>query len=199
MRRRHRLNGAVLAVALAALIGACTGDNQPDGTPSQSSSSTPSSGPSGRTSPPAQNLPVLGLAGAGKYQIGAKLSALNGSLQQKESSTACGDWTVAKGVGEYADLAVVFFEGAIVYVSIDQPSMATEAGIRVGSTKDEATAAYPSAKMLSDGQGGNAMSIHGAGGNGLLLRFNQTSATVATIDAGRADDLDFRFTDGEGC
>jgi hypothetical protein len=201
MGRHHRFRWvAVILIGAAALLAGCGGGaDKPDVTVSPTPSVSGVASPSVSTTPPAKNLPVLSMTGAGHYQLGAKLSTLDSELQQKESSTACGDWTVAKGQGDYADLAVVFFEGAVVYVSIDQPTLATDKGIKVGSTKDEATAAYPAGTILSDGQGGSALSVHGAGGNGLLLRFNQSSATVATIDAGKANDLDFRFTEGEGC
>jgi hypothetical protein len=68
----------------------------------------------------------------------------------------------------------------------------------VGSSLAEVQAAYPHGQMLSS-DGSPAMSVRGSAGAGLLIRFNETESTVATIQAGVASDLEARFAGGGGC
>ena len=136
------------------------------------------------------------MTGGGKYQVGAAQATLESALQQKE--TSCAQLTVAKGIGDYADLLVAFSANKLVYVMVDTPTIATEDGITVGSSLAEVRAAYPQGQMLPS-TSAPAMSVHGPAGSGLLIRFNETESTVATIQAGTASDLETRYATGFVC
>ena len=186
---------AKLIVVVAAVLALTACDKpvaKPTVTPTPSASVSPSATQTRDTS----RLPKITMTGGGNYQVGAPQAALESSLQQKE--TSCAQLTVAKGVGEYADLLVAFSANKLVYVMVDTPTIATEDGITVGSSLTEVRAAYPQGQMLPTA-GSPAMSVHGAAGAGLLIRFNETESTVATIQAGTATDLEARFAAGSSC
>jgi hypothetical protein len=191
-------------LGLTTLVGCTSGDPKAAATPGATWAPATSAAPAptvsptaGSTTPATEALTAKGIA---KYLVGAKLTVLAPAklLVGQKKAPGCPDWVTAKGTGAYAGIDVIFYKGAIAWVDAATPGYATEKGISLGSTYDQVVAAYPSGVKLDDGLGGKAISAHD-GTNALFFRFDNTNSTVTSIEAGKAETLEFRFTDGEGC
>lgn len=166
--------------------------------PAPASPSTPAGSPS--PAPTKAAAAVLTAKGIGKYVVGTKMTTLkaSGLVMNEKPTMGCADWVIAQGTGDYANIGLVFYKGAILWINVDKNAPATAAGIKVGATYDAVVAAYPSALKLNDGLGGKAISAHD-GDNALFFRFDPGNKTLMRIEAGKAETLDFRFQEGEGC
>jgi hypothetical protein len=184
---------AVLALVCVALTGC--------GAPTSSGPS----GPAIATTPPATTpvaYPPLTGQGIGPYVVGAELDALTaaGGLANVKSSDGCPDFTTADAGGPYfGTVTIVFFKKKIDWITIASPVVSTVDGAKVGLKLTAVKGLYGAkANQLSDGRGGTAIGVRDGTGTGLLFR-GAADGTVATIDAGTYDTLEFRFIEGEGC
>lgn len=201
MQLRSLVRLAAPAIAGLTLVACGTSStSNPPVASNQSAVTPPAASPSASPSPTKAAIAQLTATGIDKYQVGAKLSTLKAaSLVIGEKSTSgCPDWVAAQGVGDYAGIGLVFYKGAILWVNTEKGTYSTAAGIKVGSAYAAVTSAYSSALTLNDGVGGKAISAH-SGDSALFFRFDKANAKVTMIEAGKAETLDFRFQEGEGC
>jgi len=91
----------------------------------------------------------------------------------------------------------VFFQGTLESLRVTDPRVRTAEGVTVGQTGAKVRDTYAAASDLNNGQGGRALIVQ-VGAHALLFRVDIRDV-VTSIDAGLADPLQFRFTDGEGC
>jgi hypothetical protein len=150
--------------------------------------------PGGAFAPGAQ----LSAAGLGPYQVAAPRAGLQeaGLLTSVDTSAGCPDFVVAKGLPGYQTPGLVFYQGKLQYASVTSSKTATTKGAKVGMKLADVKKKYPKGKQLDDWNGAVAW-FAAEGRNALMFRFK--SNKVESIEAGVADPLQFRFTDGEGC
>jgi hypothetical protein len=165
------------------------------------SSGPPGSGTAPPTTTAAAIEPLTG-QGIGSYVVGTELDGLTaaGALTNVKTTDGCPDFTTADATGPYfGTVAIVFFQKKISWISVSSAIVSTVDGAKVGQTLAEVKGLYGAkANQLDDGQGGQALGVREGGGTGLLFR-GAADATVASIDAGTYDTLEFRFVEGEGC
>jgi hypothetical protein len=151
--------------------------------------------PKGSTSAPGAQLSASGL---GPYQVAAARDDLKaaGLLGKVDTSAGCPDFVVAKGLPQYQSPALVFHQGKLQYTRVTSSKTATPAGAKVGMKLADVKKKYPAGKQLDDWNGAIAW-FATTGGNALMFRFKDNK--VESIEAGLAEPLQFRFTDGEGC
>jgi hypothetical protein len=134
--------------------------------------------------------------------VGADLDALTaaGALTNVKTTQGCPDFTTADAGGPYfGTVTIVFFKRKIDWITIESPIVSTVDGAKVGLKLTAVKAIYGAkANQLTDGKGGAALGVRDGTGTGLLFR-GAADGTVATIDAGTYDTLEFRFIEGEGC
>jgi hypothetical protein len=181
----------------------------PSGAPA--ASATPAGGPAptaGSNKPPGKPgrvgsitnpvRPVVSAEGVGPYQVAVTNGELKsaGLLGTVETSKGCPDFVVAKGLASYHTPVLVFFKGKLQYVSVTSSSLPTDQGAAVGMSLADVKKKHPAGKQLSDWNGGIGWFAQ-TESDALLFRFKNSK--VETIEAGLAETLQFRFTDGEGC
>ena len=139
----------------------------------------------------------LSATGLGPYQEGTTRKKLTsaGLLTDVKSTKGCPDFVVATGLDEYQAPSLVFYQGKLQYIAVTSPKTTTVKGARVGMTAAEVKARH-AGKQLDDWVGATAW-FATAGKDALLFRFADDK--VERIEAGLAEPLQFRFTDGEGC
>jgi hypothetical protein len=165
-----------------------------------------SPGPTGGGSSAAATTPAtlekLAGQGIGSYVVGADLAALTsaGSLTNVKTSDGCPDFTTADATGPYfGTVTIVFFQNKVSWISVSSAVVSTMDGAAVGQKLTAVKSLYGArANQLDDGHGGQALGVREGGGTGLLFRA-AADGTVASIDAGTYDTLEFRFVEGEGC
>ena len=157
--------------------------------------SGPGTGPKGSTFAPGAQLSASGL---GPYQVAAARDDLKaaGLLGKVDASAGCPDFVVAKGLPQYQSPALVFHQGKLQYTRVTSSRTATSAGAKVGMKLADVKKKYPAGKQLDDWNGAIAW-FATTGSNALMFRFKDNK--VESIEAGLAEPLQFRFTDGAGC
>jgi hypothetical protein len=140
----------------------------------------------------------LNASGLGPYQVASPRKDLEaaGLLGKVESSAGCPDFVVAKGLKQYQTPSLVFYQGKLQYTTVSSTKTATAAGAHVGMKLADVKKKYPKGKQLDDWNGAIAW-FATTGPNALMFRFKDNK--VESIEAGLAEPLQFRFTDGEGC
>jgi hypothetical protein len=140
----------------------------------------------------------LSASGLGPYQVAATRDDLKaaGLLGKVDTPAGCPDFVVAKGLPQYQSPALVFHQGKLQYTRVISSKTATNAGARVGMRLADVRKRYPAGKQLDDWNGAIAW-FATTGSNALMFRFKDNK--VESIEAGLAEPLQFRFTDGEGC
>ncbi|HEX6871496.1 MAG TPA: hypothetical protein VF163_10400 [Micromonosporaceae bacterium] len=188
---------AVVTAALALAAG-CSAGADPGPAPSSASPGVSAPAPT-TTAPPAGPGPLTG-SGVGPYQLDAAQDSLTsgGSLANVTGSAGCPDFVTADATGAYAGaVSIVFFQHKVSWIEVTSPIISTVEGAKVGMTAAQVKGLYPAAVELTGGPG-KALGVSGPGAAGLLFRLNSAGA-VQSIEAGRYETLEFRFTDGEGC
>jgi hypothetical protein len=139
----------------------------------------------------------LSAAGLGPYQQGTPQQQLRSSHLLGPASTAeCPGYVVAKGLSRFQTPTLVFHQGRLQYLRVNSATVATSAGARVGMSAADVRARHPGGRQLDDWVGATAW-FAPTGDDALLFRI--TDGKVASIEAGLAEPLQFRFTDGQGC
>ena len=166
---------------------------------SVSPSIPPATTASPSTSPTTIDLGVITADGYGPYQVGMSLVAADnaGLLVDQQSTEGCPGWVVAKGTDGYAEISLIFYDGNLLWLDVDKPGHATATGAQVGMAYPDVKAGYGGATEFTGPPGEKALSVR-TGANTVFLRFDG-SGKLARIEAGVADTLEFRYTDGEGC
>ncbi|GAA1418319.1 hypothetical protein ACFQZ4_22795 [Catellatospora coxensis] len=205
MRSILRRSVPLLVVAALAAFGtaACGKGGTPAAAPTAVTSLGPSAAPSSAAPAPSPSPKAekgfITAGGYGPYVIGLALAKADaGKLVTKKQSTAgCPGWVAGFGSGEYADVAVIFYNGELLWFSTDGKSHQTAAGAQVGAKLAEVKAMYAGAKELPGPNGEKALSVD-SGKNTLFFRFSK-AGVLTGIEAGDAETLEFRYTEGEGC
>lgn len=140
----------------------------------------------------------LSATGLGPYRVETPQAGLRdaGLLTSAKTSPGCPDFVVAKGLPGFQTPSLVFYQGKLQYASVTSSKIATTKGAKVGMKLADVKKKYPKGKQLDDWNGAVAW-FAAEGKNALMFRFK--SNKVERIEAGVAEPLQFRFTDGEGC
>lgn len=170
------------------------GDTPGGGTPA----APPGGAPVKPGGAPANAAAQLTAAGFGPYRVAAKRTALTsaGVLGKVDTSKKCTGFVVVRGVRKYHTPTLVFHRGALQYTTVTSSAVATPAGARVGMSYAEVKNRHAGGKELTDWLGTPAWFVT-SGKNALLFRLKND--TVHSIEAGVAEPLQFRYTDGQGC
>jgi hypothetical protein len=140
----------------------------------------------------------LSATGLGPYRVDTARAGLQdaGLLTSVKASAGCPDFVVAKGLPGFQTPRLVFYRGKLQYASVTSSKLATTEGAKVGMKLADVKKKYPKGKQLDDWNGAVAW-FAAEGENALMFRFKNNK--VQSIEAGVAEPLQFRFTDGEGC
>jgi hypothetical protein len=149
----------------------------------------PPVGPAGRLSPRG-----LGPYTAGTGALGLKLGDL---LADYHADEACPNGMYyGKGTASYHSPYLTFTDKAkLLYIDVESPEVATTAGVRIGTPFATAKRLHPHGRQY-DNQGVHAWVVT-RGHNALLMSIE--NGKVSGFEAGDAEAVVFRFTDGEGC
>jgi hypothetical protein len=145
---------------------------------------------------PAARLSPRGLGPytAGAAALGLKLGDLLADYHEDE---ACPNGMYyGKGTARYHSPYLTFTDKAkLLYLDVDSPKVATTAGVRIGTPFATAKRLHPDGRQY-DNQGVHAWVVT-KGPNALLMSIE--NGKVSGFEAGDAETVVFRFTDGEGC
>ncbi len=192
--RRLVLPGFVIALSLAGCSTGTggTGGNPPPSPPAGGSATAPPPSPTPAT------RPDLTTKGLGPYVVGARLDALRtaGLAVNVRETPACPGIAAAQGTAAYGKPDLAFYQGALQYLSVTDPQVRTADGAHVSMPEAQVRAAYAGATDINNIQGGRGLMVQ-EGANALL--FHIGTGVVSRIEAGLAEPLEFRFTEGEGC
>ncbi|WP_155375560.1 hypothetical protein [Catellatospora vulcania] len=191
-------------MAVLGLTAACDDGGTPAAAPTAITSLSPSAVPSSAAAPAPSASPkvdkgFITAGGYGPYKIGLALAKADADklVTKKQSAAGCPGWVAGFGSGAYADVAVVFYNGELLWFSTDGKSHQTAAGAKVGAKLADVKAMYAGAKELPGPNGEKALSVN-SGKNTLFFRFTK-AGVLQGIEAGSAETLEFRYTEGEGC
>ena len=185
-------------VTTAAPSASATVTADADGSTELGTVTKPGAPKSTSTGRPATSATVLTASGLGPYKVGSSQKDLKaaGLLGKIDSSAGCPDFAVVKGLSKYQTPTLVFFQGKLQYTSVTSTKVATDKGAAVGMPSADVPVRHPEGKQLDDFYGATAW-FAPSGKNALLFRIED--GKVESIEAGLAEPLQFRFTDGEGC
>ena len=135
--------------------------------------------------------------GLGPWTVGVSVAQLRslGLVDTLRTIPSCPD--LGNVIGQLEDPDLVFYQNKLIYLSVDSTYIQTAKGARVGMSLAEIKAKHPTGRQIDDGMGGKAWLVT-EGTNGMLFRTG-ASGKVERIDAGKAETIEFRFTEGEGC
>jgi hypothetical protein len=163
MRLRH---GAVaIPLIVLALLAGCGGDD-PEASPSTSApgvTATPTPTPTPDPTAPAAADLVLTTTGLGTLEFGVAPSTEPATQMVAVDPAACTEFGAAAGTAEASRLrpiaeyggsaspmfGVVVLDGVLSRIDLFTTAIPTDAGIRIGSSAAEVTAAYPAATVES--------------------------------------------------
>ena len=216
---------AALALAALAILGsaACSHDKKPaawqDGQPVGASAAPAADGaevasgtvpraaftenPDGTlnrsaASPPAISKDKLSAGGLGPYKIGVTLQSLQSAklVTSVAAAKSCDNYTTAKGMSKYGTPDLVFFKGRLLHMTVRSTAVATDKGLKIGSSLAKVKSGYPDGKQLDDWIGQSAwLAMNGD----YALLFPIKNGKVALMQAGMAEPLQFKYTDNQGC
>jgi hypothetical protein len=161
-------------------------------------STAPSTPPSTATGEPTRT-PVdddLYPTGIGPYRVGARFADLQskGLLTDVQTDSVC-PGNGGRGLDSYFRPYLVFFDGQLTFLMVDDPRAHTAAGATLGMTLTEVKARHPDGRRLT--RLGQYIWLTSDGRYALSFRFDR--GKVQMIEAGPTETLEFRFTEGEGC
>lgn len=201
--------GFALVVLLAATAAGCKKD-APEAAPT-SSAAGPSAAASGSASPapsasadpsasPVNGLIEFTVDGAGPYQLGATLTALQteaGLEEVKTGGATCPENTTAKGKGVWKDIQLQFRKDGSLYLLINRSaSVPTPSGAWLGSTLAQLKTIYAKVpgQELKHGTA-SAYLVTTTSGRGVLFDLG-TGQKVMTMIAGDAAYLKSSYVGG---
>jgi hypothetical protein len=137
----------------------------------------------------------LGPYTAGTGSLGLKLGDL---LADYHQDAECPNGLYyGRGVKKYHSPYLTFTaKFKLLYIDVDDTAVATTAGVRVGTTYATVKRLHPEGRQYTN-QGVHAWVVK-QGSNALLIGIGD-NGRVDGFEAGDAETVLFRFTDGEGC
>lgn len=151
--------------------------------------------------PSASRMPIeFTVDGAGPYQLGAALSALQsgpGLDNVKSGGQPCPDNTTAQGKGVWQDIEVQFHKDGTLYLAINRSSnIPTPSGAWVGSTLTELKTVYAKIPGQEIKKGNtSAYLVPTTSGRAVLFQLDAGQKVTAMM-AGEAAFLKSNFTGG---
>jgi hypothetical protein len=149
---------------------------------------------------PGTSESVLTAGGFGPYKIGVSQKDLDsgdliGTVTAVNTGN-CPGYGTAEGIGRYHSPALVFFKGRLLRVTVATDEVATDKGVKVGTTMGDVQGKYPAGKQIDDWTGRGAW-LATVGDYGLL--FDMRDNKVAAMQAGMTEPMQFKYTDNQGC
>jgi hypothetical protein len=149
---------------------------------------------------PATSDGAITAGGLGPYKIGVSSedlieARLIGKVTPSTSGN-CRGYAGAKGLKRYGTPTLTFFQGRLLRLTVTGEEVATDQGVKVGTSMRDARRKHPNGKPLADWTGKNAW-FATVGDYGLL--FDSRNDRVAAIQAGMAEPMQFKHTDNQGC
>lgn len=140
---------------------------------------------------------ALYATGIGPYRIGADLVGLQsqGLLTDVQIGSVC-PGVGARGLAAYHKPHLSFHDGRLTLLIVDSPQARTAAGAGLGMTLAQIKGRHPDGRQLT--RLGRYVWLTSEGRYALMFRFDD-GGRVNGIEAGPAEAVAFRFTDGEGC
>jgi hypothetical protein len=187
--------GIALVVLLAATTAGCKKDSPsaapPTSASSPSAAASPSAGPlpSGSTDPsasPGAGLIEFTVDGAGPYQLGATLTALQaeaGLDEVKTGGQTCPENTTARGKGVWKDVRLQFRKDGTLYLAVNRATtIPTPSGAWLGSTLTELKTIYAkvAGEELKKGTA-SAYLVTTTSGRGVLFDLDSGQKVIAMI------------------
>jgi hypothetical protein len=143
---------------------------------------------------------TISAGGLGPYKIGATLRQLQADglvgKTAKLRADNCLNHLSAKGEAKYHSPELVFFDGRLLRMTVSGSKVTTSRGLEGGSKMAAVQAKYPEGKRIDDWTGKPAW-LSTIGDYGLLFVFSGDK--VATVQAGMAEPMQFKYTDNQGC
>jgi hypothetical protein len=204
--------GTILVAAVAtALLAACQAD-QPSGAPQPTAPANPttaSASPSADASAGATPTPSASadtaveftVDGAGPYQLGAELAALQatpGLAQVATGGQPCPQITTARGTGAWGDVQLSFRDGTLYLAVNRSASIPTPSGAWLGTTIAQLKAIYKGIPGEDLARGTRkAHIVETLSGRGILFELD-ARGTVSAMTAGEASYLRTSWSAGKG-
>lgn len=194
-------------VLMAATLAGCKKDTPTAAAPSTASSASAAASPgasavpSGSADPsasPGTGLLEFTVDGAGPYQLGAALSALQTYLDEvKTGGATCPENTTARGKGVWKDLHLQFRKDGSLYLAVNRSTqIPTPSGAWLGSTLTELKTIYAQVPGQELKQGtSSAYLVTTTSGRGVLFDLGTGGKVVAML-AGDAAYLKSSYTGG---
>jgi hypothetical protein len=143
---------------------------------------------------------TMSAGGLGPYRIGAKLSELqkSGLVGKTKALRAdnCPGYAGATGTAKYHKPDLVFYKDRLLRMEVSADGVSTSRGLKVGSKLATVKDKYPDGKQIDDSFGNGAW-LATVGDYGLLFATN--GEKVSGLQAGMAEPMQFKYTDGQGC
>jgi len=201
-----RLSVLVLTlIAVPVLLAGCGGDKPTTSAPPTAGAPTTGAPASGTVSPgpTASGTPVpeFTVDGAGPYELGAALTALQAANLLSDVATgsgACPQNTTAHGTGAWADLELSFHPDGTLYLVVNKsPSVPTPSGAWVGTSLADLKKIYKGISNREVSHGGdNGFVVSTTTGRGILFVLD-TSKSVVSMVAGEGIYLITTFQTGK--
>jgi hypothetical protein len=140
----------ITLLAAPALLAGCGGDKPANTAPPTAAAPTTGAAATGSVSPgptgSAGAVPEFTVDGAGPYELGSALTALQSAnllASVVTADTACPQNTTARGTGAWADLELSFHPDGTLYLAVNKsPSVPTPSGAWVGTSLDDLKKIY---------------------------------------------------------
>jgi len=149
---------------------------------------------------PATLAAAVTAGGFGPYKIGVSQDDLASAGLIGKVSTArsanCPGYATATGLSNYHSPALVFYRGRLLHLTVTSADVATDKGVKVGTSLANVKGQYPGGKQLDDWTGTSAWF---ATVGDFALLFPTRNGKVSAIQAGMAEPLQYKYTDNQGC
>lgn len=195
---------SVLVVALLALAGCGSGDDAEGASPRTTAPGTSVSPSPAQPTPGESPETVIEFTvdGAGPYELGAALSALQSGpgLQEVSQDGACPENIIARGTGVWSDVQLHFRNDQKLYMLVNRStSIPTPSGAWLGTTLNDLKSIYRAVPTQELTRGPNAaFLVTTINGRGILFELNE-SQQVTSMAAADAHYLRTGFLSGSFC
>jgi len=187
--------GLSIVVLLFALTG-CSKNADNPGTPtvpsgSATGSASPTTKASGSPTASPATLKEFSVDGAGPYQLGLSLTALQakpGLDEVTQGSPACPENTFARGTGDYRDVRLSFRKDGKLYLALNRSdAIPTPSGVWLGTTLADVKKIYGGLQTQDLARGtSKAFLIQTLSGGGILFEIGPGDKVISMAAADAA-------------